>query len=261
MCSLRRLLQMCTCAPVLLVTIALFKANTALAGEENFPKTTLECSTVQYKTLSKADSIKYGPSPKWTDKRLDTFEGRVKIAAEALEKARSLLKECGGEIAMNHFRWIPLGYMSEGGELFFKCQVLQIQRAPDVAARTTTSGQWYTYTNSKRDTRGEIVRNELSAEYFAFELEVMPLVFEQRRFFMESEASSDEGPWAQNPVQALTYVTLHELGHVEAYVAKYSKAWHFSQMPVCSNSSSSKELDNCERAADDFASSVIRCSR
>lgn len=95
-------------------------------------------------------------------------------------------------------------------------------------------------------------------EQFRIGIEVYPELFEAEAYWIRNEPNPEDptkcGRWARTPMEALTYVLLHELGHVESYVARrsqypFGKVGQNALLPLPGE----KEED-----ADAFASSVVR---
>ena len=80
-------------------------------------------------------------------------------------------------------------------------------------------------------------------------MNLVPDVFERGELFMPGEVGTRKGPWARDPVEAITYVILHEWAHFEAYVRKNATLVHFTPQ------------GEGERVAHRFASSVLRCGQ
>jgi hypothetical protein len=79
-------------------------------------------------------------------------------------------------------------------------------------------------------------------------LEVYPAVFERQQLWIKSESR-----WARTPVEAMAYVLLHELGHLEAdLVNGFNK--------VRDPSVKFAPIDDTEDAAWQYAQSVMRCT-
>lgn len=77
---------------------------------------------------------------------------------------------------------------------------------------------------------------------YSSSITIYPLVFDSEGFYLEGEKT-----WAVDIVEAVEYLILHELGHLEAEFS-YSLNWNLYP-----------KLGNKEENADDFAFSVWRC--
>lgn len=84
-------------------------------------------------------------------------------------------------------------------------------------------------------------------EEFNFVIEISPEIFDRKYLMIPSENNR----LARNQTEAIMYIVLHELGHIESYLSKESKCWiKFSTQLT--------EQDNSEESAWEFASTVMR---
>jgi hypothetical protein len=144
-----------------------------------------------------------------------------------------------------------------------------IQKRADTGARIsptfveTDEGWWAQWPGSLTDDPHRVSESEaakfereygpLSVDHrirmdAAAEIEVFPAVFEQGQLWIKSEKR-----WARTPVEAIAYVLLHELAHLDSEMAVrvhgvYGR-WVF------------KEMDGSEDGAWQYAQSVMRCTR
>lgn len=86
-------------------------------------------------------------------------------------------------------------------------------------------------------------KNEMIIEYNSH-IKFFPFLFESSGFYMEGEKR-----WAKDIIEAVEYVILHELGHLESKISNTIKNNRYP------------ELGTSEESADDFAFSVWRCKR
>lgn len=243
-----------------------------------YPEVTHECEFIK-----SVDTHKYGDPPVWSDPRLTTLEGRQQIIAEACANVLKYIGCCYPDIAIGrilsltdceaskHWGNIMVGFGIRNLEIFsnpkrnnsgnslLKVTYVQIQRLPNKGARSIYAGSYlhwpggyitcYTAIDYEKTGPVRSYQNEYRCEYFHDLIEVFPAVFERGELFMESEVGSQEGPWAKTPAEALEYIILHELGHLESYIATHSEIRQFDK------------IEDTEDECDIFASSVLRCQQ
>lgn len=85
-------------------------------------------------------------------------------------------------------------------------------------------------------------------EEIIVKIEIYPEVFNRGKLCIPSEKQ-----WAENCVDAMTYIILHELGHIESFISKKSKLRKLGH-----NLSLLLEQDNSEDAAWQFATNIAK---
>ncbi len=228
-----------------------------------------EFSTRSHRCLTLTSS---GGSPEWNDSRLSSVAGRTEIIQEAFARAIKYLARCrpdsvlGRVIRFNSSSPRLKGLYEKDLDASHRIYVgidikyVQTQNKGDTAARTSSSGT-YTHTPEQQarfslgsdpmedlDGDGYYSVDEFWDDKFRATVEVFPAVFERREFMIP-----DEG-WAEDPVDALTHVLLHEFAHYEAHISYDAHYSGFSKVEAYENDAAS------EVTADQWASSVVRCA-
>jgi hypothetical protein len=226
-------------------------------------------------SVSVEEQLKYGPPPKWDDPDLSSPDGRIRIIEKGKSLAWQYLYKCGSASVLIRLEFdnrmihgnrgiqkkliegcgweaISAEYMYiQDPDIAWRSPVYcQVQRIHDVAAQTTITENRCTWPTGYYDNypnQNPIYREEEVKEVYNCEIEIFPAVFERGEYFMSAETTSAEGPWAKTPVEALTYIILHEYAHFECQIIADTKLWTFAKM------------DTSEATADAYASSVIRC--
>ena len=96
---------------------------------------------------------------------------------------------------------------------------------------------------------GKTSQLDMLDQAFSFDIEIFPMIFESRELFIPSEDR-----YARNPVEAVQYLILHELGHAESF---FTKNYVPNQYEY--SSTTPREVFNSEEDAWYFAKSVMLC--
>lgn len=248
-------------------------------------------NTSSIRKCSHSSNVANSDKPDWSyETRLRSLSGRKELVRIAAEKAINSLKKCGLDVGVNYV----LGNFKDGcsdkqfrcgdiGPTYLnrtwlqmceswnppnrsKCWVSQTlvtigykQVAPDINIFAENR-----LTEKFSDVRigpTHIDRTKLPVvkeqEWFRSTIEIYPDVFEQGGYYMESEENSQEGPWAKTPIEALEYIILHELGHLNYFLAHEAKG-SMLQNPSAFQVERMSRTEE-ETYADKFASYVWRC--
>ncbi len=81
-------------------------------------------------------------------------------------------------------------------------------------------------------------------------IEINPEIFDRMSLWIPNEGPNGKGRWAREPMEAIIYVILHEIGHIEAFLSNESKLTKYSKPSL-------QKQYNDEESAWEFASSVM----
>lgn len=230
-------------------------------------------------------------SPDWNDSRINSLKGRIEIIKEAFKKCIVNLVKCGDSYASSLLRpnkTKPVdgenySKLSGGGFVYFApmktfdellrfgnaiwqhryyddglnsfvadiiIKIDYVQVLKDMSyARSKASGRYSVTDRLDKTHAYKIGKDE--DEHYSFEIEIFPPVFEDGKYFIETE-----NRWAESPLEAIEYIILHELGHLEVYCSKKLQIKLLKDLhsPVMTHDNSDEE-----EFADFFATSILSC--
>lgn len=225
-----------------------------------------------------------GESPEWGDRRVLSHPGRKEIVRIAAGLAMAKLAQCGSDVALVHrfglsrcaVKGAPrcdlvrglsahdapppdsdLRFLVEDEHHYWPTSIRivanysAIQRLSDTAGRI--HGEYFVdeFQYNVSSTGSSIIeRHTAKHQEFKSEIEVFPWIFETGELCLSSERR-----WARSPIEAATYVLMHEIGHLESqFTFSYEPQRDDTRYP-----SMGSRPGATEREAWDFASSVARC--
>jgi hypothetical protein len=139
----------------------------------------------------------------------------------------------------SHGRWVAP--TNDLAFIFKPGRITRVQRASDIVATTDITYNRKVIQVTAKD--GKAYRSYV--EYFTVEIKMYPLLFQTGEFYIE-----EEDRWARSLDEAITYILLHEFGHIEAMFVNNVKQYEHLQ-----------SMEQSEKVCDQFASSVIRCDQ
>lgn len=248
--------------------------------------------TITYpgKTAIRKEHVKPVPEttdrPQWQDDRIYTLAGRNAIIDEAFRKVKSHLERCAGDVAFyaalclnkadkldkwcqcqNDRRCITGSWVflreTQTDRPSFNVETTGCIRYVQVPALDELYAINYLAEDFHKDVLGPSGNESVTGEHEEFRstIEIYPEVFERGArsgYYMELEKNTPEGPWAKSPVEAVEHLILHELGHLEYYIAMEKQSSNLKNMRRF-NRHERMSRDDEEKFCDKFASSVWRC--
>lgn len=225
-----------------------------------------------------------GKQPTWNDDRIKTLEGRQAIVLEAWQKVQQLLIRCNEDVGVAWLLCIgPLGNnedcICKANGLYMRGKVIFMFDSENRPADFAKTNLYIKYAQVPSEDKINAI-NRLSGDYnnetisgpgfehlikenetFDSNIEIFPEVFESGSvfgFYMESERYSQEGPFAPTPTDAVTFLLLHEIGHLEYYISRQKKGAHLKESDIF-NRHAAMGLEEEEKFCDKFASTLWRC--
>ncbi|MBK6626117.1 MAG: hypothetical protein IPG35_00795 [Flavobacteriales bacterium] len=113
---------------------------------------------------------------------------------------------------------------------------------------TCISGRTTNRNDSCDSTGGAWVNANQAEQEIIAQILIYPLAFNSSYFAMPTEAFTPYGAWSHRIEDTLLFLVLHEIGHVDFYIAQAGV------IPFAKPSFSNLELD-----CDNFASSILKC--